>query len=320
MTPPVNLPSPKYLTDSPYEVDEKGLLIYLRKPGMVVNYENSKFGTYSVDEDQFLIGIFVLNDDANYNEENIGGYLRKSEEANHKEWNDINSDKYPLLKSKKPFKQICSSITKKLTDEFKQTKAVSLEGVNTVLQKKLGEKLLPPSGYGKGAEPGGGGSGGGSGKAKEKKSKIEFLGMNFDGTLTYSINVTMKNNESSFIELCVKAGGKSYSFEQWDKMNFGMPCQIARIDVEELYIDKGKVNSPQNLPLDENFARRRKKSIDGIEIYKIKGIATGTGTPYGVGLGNICGKKLTAKIKLVIKPLDNKYMVGFNVLFKEVSL
>ena len=320
MTPPVNLPSPKYLTDSPYEVDEKGLLVYLRKPGMVVNYDNSKFGTYSVDEDQYLIGIFVLNDDANYNDENIGGYLRKSEEANHKEWNDINSDKYPSLKSKKPFKQICSAITKKLTEEFKQTKAVSLEGVNTVLQKKLGEKLMPPSGYGKGAEPSGGSSGGSGGKSKEKKSKIEFLGMNSDGTLTYSINVFMKNNESSFIELNVKAGGKSYSFEQWDKMNFGMPCQITRIDIEEIYVDKEKKNSPQNLPLDENFIRRRKKSINGKDIYKIKGISTGTGTPYGVGIENICGKKMTAEIKLIIKPLDNKYMVGFNVLFKEVSL
>lgn len=321
MNPPVNLPSPKYLTDSNYEVDEKGLLFYLRKPGMVINYDNSKFGSYSLDEDNYLIGVFILNDDALYKGENIGGYIRKSEEANHKEWNDINSDKYPSLKSKKPFKQICSSIAKKLSEEFKQTKAVSLEGVNTVLQKKLGEKLLPPSGYGKGAEYGGDGCNVSSSKPlKERKSIIECFGMNIDGTLTYALTVNMKNEETSIIELDVKAGGKSYSFGQWEKMNFDIPCQIVRVDIEELIIEKNKLSDHQNVPLDENYTRRRKKSIEGRDIYKIKGISTENGVPFGFGLNNICGKKLSIKVKLIIKPLDNKYMIGIKVSFKEASL
>lgn len=319
MNPPVNLPSPKYLTDSSYEVDEKGLLFYLRRPGMVINYDNSKFGNYTVDEDKYLIGVFVLNDDAEYCGENIGGYLRKSEEANHKEWNDINNDKYPNLKTKKPFKQICSSITKKLTEEFKQNKAVSLEGVNTVLQKKLGEKLLPPSGYGRSAEPGSGNRGENK-ITKERKSKVEFLGMNNDGTLTYSISVVLKPNETSFVELDVKVGGKSYSFKQWEKMNFDIPCQISRIDIEEIYIEKNKIDSLQNFPIDADFTRRRKKTVEGIDLYKIKGIVTDYQNPYGFGINNCCGKKLTANIKLAIKPIDNKYMLGINIVMNGGSL
>lgn len=320
MNPPTNLPSPKYMTDSPYEVDEKGLLFYVRKPGMVVNYENGKFGNYAVGEDKYLIGIFVLNDNAEYMGENIGGYLRQSEEANHKEWNDINSDNFVCLKSKKPFKQICSAITKKLTDEFKQTKAISLDGANTVLQKKLGEKLLPPSGYGKSPEVTGENGSGTSRNSRESKSKVEFSGMNSDNTLSYSIKLILKPNETSFIELNVKAGGKSYSFNQWEEMNFNIPCQLSRIDIEEIFIDKNKINSPQNLPIDSDFARRRKKTVDGVDLYKIRGIVTDSTNPYGFGINNCCAKKLTVNIKIAIKPIDSKYMIGINVATNGGSL
>ncbi len=314
MVPPNNLPSPKYLTDSPYEVDEKGLLFYMRKPGMVVNYSNSKFGSYFVDENSYLIGVFVLNDEATLEGENLGGYIRKSEEANHKEWNDINSDKYPLLKTKKPFKQICSCITKKLTEEFKQSKAVNLDGGNTILQRKLGEKLMPPSGFGKEAEPKTiSGSHGGSIGSKDKKVKITFKEISSDGSLIYEIETIIKSKETVYVSLAVKAGGRSYSFEDWEKMEFSIPCTIERIDITGLTIEKNKKNYPQNIPLDESFTKRKKKIIEDEIIYKVRGVATVLNNPCGIKINNFCEKKITTTLKIAIKPVDYKYEIGLAV-------
>lgn len=321
MIPPDNLPSPKYLTDSTYEVDEKGLLFYMRKPGMVVNYSNSKFGSYFVDENSYLIGIFVLNDEATFETENLGGYIRKSEEANHKEWNDINSDNYPFLKSKKPFKQICSCVTKKLSEEFKQSKAVNLDGGNTILQRKLGEKLMPPSGYGKEAEPETfSGKPGDKKGTKDKKTKISFEGMDSNGCLIYEIETVLKSKETTYISLSVKAGGKSYSFNQWEKMNFSIPCVISRIDIVGLVIDRNTINSPQNISLDENFVKRRRKILYDKGIYKVRGVVTDSNNPCGIKINNFYEKKITTTVRITVKPVDYKYTIGLVVDYSEVEL
>lgn len=321
MDPPINWPSPKLLTDTPYDSDDKGLLFYIRKPGMVVNYQNSKFGEYTVDDDKYLIGVFVLNDDAVFNGENLGAYFRKSEEANHKEWNDINDDDFPFLKSKKPFKQICSAIKKQLTEEFKQTKAVTLEGGNTILQKKLGEKLMPPSGYGKEPEGIGNGSGasGGSssGKKKEQKAKVILSNYGADGLLTYESNLILKANETVAFSLLVKVGGKSYSFEKWEQSGFDIPCKIERFDIIDLWVDGKKVDSPQNIPFDEFFTKRKAKKIEGQDIYKTRGLVTDNNHPYGLKVQNCLGCKMSFKLIIKIKPLDNKLTVGFDANFRE---
>lgn len=321
MTPPENLPTLRLLTDSPYDVDEKGLLFYMRKPGMVINYNNSKFGNYCVDEDSLLIGMFVLNDDASFNNENIGDYMRKSEEANHKEWNDINEERFAYLKTKKPFKQICTIITKKLTEEFKETKAISLEGSNTILQKKLGEKLLPPSGFGDKAEPPKSNLPGEPKSKKVKKAKIEFLGSNEKGVLSYSVDVLLNSLETAILKMNIKVGGKTYNFDQWEMLNFRLPLAIERIEIEELYLEKKKINSPQNISLDENFIKRRAKSIGNELFYKVRGISTSENNiPCGLKIQNYQKKKMQIKIKILVKPLDCKYLIGFDVLFSEVSI
>jgi hypothetical protein len=60
-TPPTNYPSPKYFVDSNLDVDRNGLLFYLRKPGMVLNYDNKEFGQYDLEEEHYLIGVFILS-------------------------------------------------------------------------------------------------------------------------------------------------------------------------------------------------------------------------------------------------------------------
>ena len=319
MEPPINWPSPKLLTDTPYDSDSKGLLFYIRKPGMVINYQNSKFGEYTVDDDKYLIGVFILNDDAVFNGENLGAYIRKSEEANHKEWNDINDDDFPFLKSKKPFKQICSAIKKQLTEEFKQTKAFTLEGSNTILQKKLGEKLMPPSGYGKESENVGNGNGGGSGTGKRKEQKIKANLSNFglDGLLTYESDITLKSNESMSFKLIVKVGGKTYSFEKWEESGFNIPCSIERFDIIDLWINGKKIDSPQNIPFDENFAKRKAKKVDDQTIYKVKGLVTKNMQPFGLKIQNCMGYKMSFKLIMKVKPLDNKLTIGFDSKFAE---
>lgn len=321
MVPPYNLPSPKYMTDSSYDVDEKGLLFYLRKPGMVVNYENSKFGYYSVNEENYLIGMFILNDEAIFNDENLGKYIRKSEEANHKEWNDINVDDFPYLKGKKPFKKICTVISRILAEEFKQINVINLEGSNTFLQKKLGEKLMPPSDFGN--RPGikeQSNSETFTKSSSKPKAKIELIEIDNFGILTYLLEVNLKINEKFKVTLNVKVGGKSYSFDKWNEMNFPLPCKIKRIDIEELYLNSNKINLPHNVIIDEGFTKTKSRSINGLKIYKFKGVVVDNNCACGIQIQNVSGRKLKLKFRFKVEPLDNKYSIMFSTNFKEVIL
>lgn len=316
--PPENNPYPKYFVDSNIDVDKNGLLFYTRKPGMILNYDNSEFGTYEIEENKYLIGIFKLNDELVISDEKLGIYIRKTEKSNHFEWNNDNIKDFPVLSKKKPFKKISATVRSLLNDVFKQNKAVSLESSTTILQKKYGEKLLPPQDFGEKptipptppvppTPP----------IIKKNKVLINFNGLNSNGLLSYIVEFILQKDDRMKFKVDIKAGSKTYPFLNWEELGFSFPCAIRKIEIVEFYIDKSKKSFPQIISLDENFIKRRKKILDDVDIYKIKGLATKQLVPYGFVISNAMEKPLRIKMNLEIEPIDCKYSIGFNAVISK---
>ena len=310
LLPPDNNPSPKYFVDSIEDCDKTGLLFYTRKPGMILNYFNKDFGTYDIEDGKYLIGIFVLNDDLTIKNENLGKYMRKTEKANHDSWNNDKFEEFPVLSKKRPYAKICAYIKNKLSAEFKQTQAINLDGSSNILQRKLGMKLLPPLDFGTNPsitpnivkkEPL---------TPKKNKIVIDFNGLNSKGNLVYNIEFILKSDEKFKMLLQIKAGTKKLNFKEWEDMGFELPCNIERIDVVEFWIDQAKRAIPSSIDLHNDFIKRKKKIINGIEVYKVRGIATNSCIPSGVIIYNSTGKQLKMKLAMQVKPFDNRYAIG----------
>lgn len=304
---PDNNPSPKYLVDSENDVDEKGLLFYLRKPGMVMSYDNESFGEYSLDDGNYLIGMFILNDELDYAGENLGQYFRASEAANHKGWKDGLASKFPNLSKLKPFKKICSAI-KKVLSEFSKKKAVSIESNVNAQQKELGKLLLPPMGFGKAPTPPSGKAYKGKSQSKTK-IEVDFIGANEENAV-YKVSTKMNVNEVLTIELDLKLGSKRVEFEEWEKMKFTLPCQIERI--ETILIDeKYDIVHRHDIPIDVDFTKRRQRKHGEDSLYRIKGHATEQGSPYMIELENMWKDKIKVEMIIEMSIVDNKYSIGF---------
>lgn len=316
-TPPLNLPEPRFIVDSANNCDKKNLLFYTRKPGMIINYDNSEFGNYDIEDGKFLIGVFILNDELNIENEILGRYIRKTEKSNHKEWNNSKFDEFPYFSKKRPFSKISAFIRQHLNDVFKKTKAVTLDASTTILQRLFADKLLPPLDFGNKPSPADTPTLPTSTSSKKRKTSIVFDGLN-EGNLQYTIDFNLKQSEWLKFRIDIKAGAKTFTFVDWEKMEFAFPCSIYRIDIIEFYINNSKKPFPQNIALDDNFGKRRKKTLDGEDIYKIKGLVTENNVPYGFKIYNAMTNQLRIKIILQIKPLDNKYSISFNTVIDKV--
>ena len=102
-TAPNNLPSPYVMLDIEEDSLEgnQEILFYTRKPGMIITYDVDKFGKFNIMNDEYLLGIFVLNDDLVIENEYLGKYIRLTEKANHKEWLDGNFQDFTYYSKKK---------------------------------------------------------------------------------------------------------------------------------------------------------------------------------------------------------------------------
>lgn len=85
-----------YLNDDPENDSSNKILIpFVRKPGMVISYnikEFSKINEIELSEDEYIIGVFVLNSDNEFVDNttysSLDEYIRKGEKAQHTEWID----------------------------------------------------------------------------------------------------------------------------------------------------------------------------------------------------------------------------------------
>lgn len=129
----------------------KPITSFVRKPGMIVSYEdvgNWADGIPEADSDHYIFSVFVLNS-SNYlkdmPEYSLEEYARKSEMADHTSWGDFNINAFnPRIISK-----VQGQIAKKVSSDFGTQDETTETHMNSGLGKFFGDMLLPPENYGK---------------------------------------------------------------------------------------------------------------------------------------------------------------------------
>ena len=222
------------------------IVTYLRKPGMLINYEMSSewCNNIEVSKDEYLLAIFVPSSNANLKSKStktLEEYLRKSEEADHASWSNIQVDG----RSTRLVSSIKNSIRKSLAEIFQQReKKQELHGT-TMLSKKFGKILLPPRGYGKRL----------NGTTNEKKTvpsvsisskrtdyfevKNQSYNNNGDLIVSFSLKIT-KKAMNAIIELIILSESGAIKADDWEneKNGIGTPFPIEILDFEILKVDK----------------------------------------------------------------------------------
>lgn len=317
-TPPDNLPSPYAFFDIDDEREDdsnKAIIFYTRKPGMIITYDDAKtFTNIKTVQGEYLIGVFVLNDDATYHDEKIGNYFKEVEKANHKTWTDIKTSdsikEITTLKTK-PFKAIKNQISKELNAKFGKLLPDEVLTKNSALQKKLGEILLPPEDFGKDKEPTikrrkRGGKPPLTELKKEKRTEINNNGI-VNGKPSYSFQIYIKPGEQYFCKLYVKTSSKKYSFDDWDKLEFVLPCYLRNLSIDGFMLNK--INFRQNIKRDyeDKSAPREIIKSDGNKetIFKIVPFETPVSNKvYGFKLMNVNNEDLRITINFSLEPCD----------------
>lgn len=228
---------------SPYEyigLEEDGemnspIVLYLRKPGMVVSYEtHGKWvnGIENTPEDQYIIGVFVPNSDntviASGVNISLDEYLRRGEKADHSSWSDIMlNDKKPTIVDR--IQNKVSGSIRKVYSEKEKDRTASRSGA---LSKSLAKAFLPPAGFGRGVGGGGAGGPGRGGTGVRKKTgklQIEQTYLDKDNTMIVDFSIILPDNKRIIeIELHVNSeGGRKFKGDEWEKKTeLGTPFPV----------------------------------------------------------------------------------------------
>lgn len=153
MTPPDNKPNPyMYFNCGIQDVENnKPIITFVRKPGMIVSYETT--GAWAdridaTDKQEFIVGTFVLNSSNKLSEVDISleEYIRRSEMADHNSWNDYTLQlSHPRIVSK-----IQRHVNNKISKEFSAGNNIDAGArFSSGLGKLFGDMLLPPENFGK---------------------------------------------------------------------------------------------------------------------------------------------------------------------------
>ncbi|WP_197216298.1 hypothetical protein [Cytobacillus firmus] len=219
------------------------IVSYVRKPGMLINYEiSSEWCTnIEVNRDEYLFAIFVPNSFSQLTTNTIPileEYLRKSEEADHASWSNLQIDG----KGTRLVSSIKNSVRKALSSVFKQKEKKQDSYGTTMLAKKFGKILLPPRGYGKrfnGAPFSKPTSPGGIISSKRKDS-FTLKNQHYDelGNLVanFLLKVTPKVNETS-IELIVQSESGVINSKDWENEKSGIGTAFP-IEIKDIYFKK----------------------------------------------------------------------------------
>lgn len=234
MNPPYNKRDPyMYFNCERKQADtNKSVICFTRKPGMIVSYETVGAwadGLPESDSDHYIIAVFVINSGNRLRGADLSleEYVRKSEMADHTDWNDYNFDGINPRVITKSQKQIAGKIFKEFASEDREEKEVSDNG----LGKLFGDLLLPPENFGKKPGPQ---------HEKEKKPSQSYrhIRLTIDGDVEYRsgkiiyplhLTSTKKVNECE-VRLGIESESGNISPEEWtEKLGLKMPFVIESI-------------------------------------------------------------------------------------------
>lgn len=302
MTPPDYLHNPyKYISkDYSDEMDNNPILLFTRKPGMIVSYETTGDWTYGLkptDDGEYLVAIFVLNSNnvLLQKEITIEEYFRHSEKADHMSWCDRIID----VGNPQILTRIQQGIWKKIKEDTPKTTEETEEKKNIGLGRALGELVLPPEGLlNWNASQGGDGETGDTSKNRNKKktsvpkaTKMSFKSM---GNTEYSSNGIAKpvrlvfgNNRKVSINLVVNFTEKTqYDCDTWeDNFSTDFPIELNSFVVTHATKGKGK---DQSSLIDKETIIDSDKIAESI-VFSFKR-----------------SKKTGSKVKLNIETIDSK--------------
>lgn len=297
MIPPDNNHSPcELLNIEPDAVGDKfmnkPIIAYTRKPGMIVSFET--IGAWaskipSSNEDEFIIGLFVLNSDnrlkgnAQSDQQiSLEEYVRKSELADHTSWSDhsVGHNRMRIVSS------IQNKVNQVVAEKFKITPKENVDIRKTRYSSLFGDLLLPPHDFGR--RPGGSQKDGSKGSDGGCQANLSGLSMKIDpsktcyeeGRMIVEMNlVASKPHDSATIELFVDSENGCISAKKWeDEFGLNMPFSFESASMKSfkstektksdmtiknvnVYIEKTKNNCGNILKLTVDSAIKFKANV-----------------------------------------------------------
>lgn len=265
---PNNLMSPYYYIGrfNFNEVANDPIVLFCRKPGMVVSYELTGDWTDGIpksSKSEFIIGVFKSNS-ANIIKQNgmsLEEYLRKSEKADHMSWGDLSEiDFRPNIVSK-----IQGHVRRKITGDYGEISRGGGEHKNLGLGKRLADLLLPPTDYsswdeGLGGQQGDGGSGGSAGAGegtppktskKNKKPVLKAYGIPVYGKneIKQRVQISLGNKSKVRVVAMVLTETSAVKGDTWESEGYldkPFPVRVNSIVVDRIFI-AGSEKSSQKI-------------------------------------------------------------------------
>lgn len=289
MLPPNNEKSPyEYLNFE--EVDDTvnvPIVAFLRKPGMIVNYEISSLWCNDIKqtpENEFIVGLFVPNSYSefkDFEEFNVlENYLRKSEKADHTSWKDLSISERRIT----IISRIQNNVSKAIRNKYSEQDEEIGKGKKGRLSKALAGKLLPPRNFGRGpVNPPVRPPGSENNFSKNRKVIFEIIDQNHknDGSLEIEFGLEIKKkNTKAVMEVVVLSESGPIRANEWEKsevIGTSFPIEIQQLTIRDandtqasITLDKiDQTNSLYAVNLNQTEIY---KSINGAEIYSSEGM------------------------------------------------
>lgn len=255
MDPPHNKPEPSvyFNCDITDKTSNRPLIFFVRKPGMIVAYENVSewtVGIPSTSKSEYIFGIFVLSSLNTFKNsagpvDSLEEYIRKSEMADHTSWNDWSHAGFnPRIVSK-----IQKGVTKAIGSEYAADDIEHKTKENSELSRFIGDIILPPDGFGKGANASPKNSGNGTGKKGQKKfsfaviaDKIKYRTDKMIVPMELKTAGNKQITHTAFEMKIATENGKISMIEWMDELKLTEPFSIEALEVMIDMLDGEKVN------------------------------------------------------------------------------
>jgi hypothetical protein len=224
------------------------IIMYVRKPGMIVDYETAGPWTDGIPKtasNEFIIGMFVPNSNNTLKKTDdrmtLEEYLRKSEKADHTSWSDWSIGAYnPSIVSKTQ-----KQATKNMINKYAKTERPVYAQKHTGLSRKLAQLLLPPENFGTRAsvpDIGKPGSGNGSSKGTNHKLSIASAPRYIDGNITIDFELEFgRQTAETDLQLQVMSEAGGIEAEKWedeDVIGTEFPLQIIEVNLTKVQLGK----------------------------------------------------------------------------------
>ena len=230
MTPPNNHKSPyQQITNRviPMENGNTPIVMFTRKPGMVVGYDYNGAWTHRMPksgENEYIIGLFVANSsnrmadiyDAFHNHLSLEEYIRQGEKADHTSWSDRNiGGTNPRVISK-----IQSNIIRTILSKYKEKPIEAVERKNIGLSHALANILLPSTDFGHmpTINPNPHGNSGSLVRSVKPTIALENAPVFSDGRVVFEFEALVKKG-SNDLKLAIITDYKKYYPESWENDN-----------------------------------------------------------------------------------------------------